>query len=201
MGRKRQTLEHELPHTGTISIIADPPKACDPSDENTPQTSLLVMVIDKVCSVDTFPSITFSTKDAKGIEPHDDDLVVTTVITVGFNVEKVLTDQGSSMNIIHWSVYKRMGTQEQKLQVATILRIIDRLFKRTNGDLEAYHHMNHVQSQEECKDNCATIYGGGRHNFVQYHHGKTDFKSAKGNGLSTTPMCEVSSRPLLNWHG
>lgn len=67
-------------------------------NEGTRQTSLMVMTIDKECITDTSPIITFTTKDAESIEPHDDDPMVITVIITRFGLKKVLIDQGSSVN-------------------------------------------------------------------------------------------------------
>jgi len=59
----------------------------------------------------TLPTLTFSSKYTEGIIPHKEDLIVIVGATVGFKVEKVVIDLGSSINII----YRRMKMSSEKL--------------------------------------------------------------------------------------
>ncbi|XP_050259920.1 uncharacterized protein LOC126704990 [Quercus robur] len=57
----------------------------------------------------------FSTDDKIGIiQPHDDTLVVTLRIG-GYNVKKVLVDQGSAVEIMYPDLYKRLNLKPEDL--------------------------------------------------------------------------------------
>ena len=50
----------------------------------------------------TFPHITFTNMDFKGINPiNHDDPVVVSIIIANFMVSRVLIDQGISVDILH----------------------------------------------------------------------------------------------------
>lgn len=103
---------------GTISTVFWSYQSLRPLNKDTLLTPFLVMTIDKEYMLDKLPTITFSMKDVEGIKPHDDNPIVITVVTIGFNVKKeVHIDQGSSVNIMHWNVYKKMETLRKRLQL------------------------------------------------------------------------------------
>ena len=53
--------------------------------------------------------ITFTEEDAKQVHhPHNDALLITMVIG-NMNVHRVLVDNGSSVNILMYSTYEKMG--------------------------------------------------------------------------------------------
>ena len=59
--------------------------------------------------------MSFSDKDKLGtIQPHDDALVVTLSIG-GYDVKKVLVDQGSSAEIIYSDLYKGLNLMDEDL--------------------------------------------------------------------------------------
>ena len=61
------------------------------------------------------PALSFSDKDKVGtIQPHDDTLVVTLRIW-GYDVKKVLVDQGSGAEIMYPNLYKGLNLKPEDL--------------------------------------------------------------------------------------
>nr|KYP62324.1 hypothetical protein KK1_016856 [Cajanus cajan] len=56
----------------------------------------------------TQPVISFSDSDYEGVAPHEDDPVVVSAIVMGYNVKRVLIDQGSSADILFWETFEGM---------------------------------------------------------------------------------------------
>nr|KYP34675.1 hypothetical protein KK1_044345 [Cajanus cajan] len=56
----------------------------------------------------TRPAITFSDADFEGVSPHEDDPIVVSAIVMGYNVKRVLVDQGSSEDIMFWEAFVGM---------------------------------------------------------------------------------------------
>ncbi|XP_020230858.1 uncharacterized protein LOC109811505 [Cajanus cajan] len=50
------------------------------------------------------PKISFSDSDYEGVTPHEDDPIVISEIVMGYNVKRVLVDQGSSTDILFWKL-------------------------------------------------------------------------------------------------
>ena len=54
------------------------------------------------------PALSFSDEDKIGtIQPHDDDLVVTLKIG-GYDMKRVMVDQGSGVEIMYLDLYRRL---------------------------------------------------------------------------------------------
>ena len=63
----------------------------------------------------TQPTLGFSDKDKVGtIQPHDDPLAVTLRIG-GYDVKRVLVDQGSAFEIMYPNLYKRLNLKPENL--------------------------------------------------------------------------------------
>jgi hypothetical protein len=61
-------------------------------------------------------TISFYDKDAKGVSmPHDDALVVT-MIVANHTIHRTLVDNGSSAEIIYWSVIQQMGISRDRVK-------------------------------------------------------------------------------------
>lgn len=59
--------------------------------------------------------ITFTEDDARHVHhPHNDALVIKALIG-GFNVHRVLVDNGSSVNILAYDTYQKMGLLNKEL--------------------------------------------------------------------------------------
>jgi hypothetical protein len=60
--------------------------------------------------------ISFSEKDAKGVSmPHDDALVVTMTVA-NHTIYRILVDNGSSADILYWSVVQQMGINQDRIK-------------------------------------------------------------------------------------
>jgi len=51
------------------------------------------------------PDLYFMKADLVGVVPHDNDLVVISIIMVGRKVHQALIDQGSSTDVLFWSTF------------------------------------------------------------------------------------------------
>ena len=59
--------------------------------------------------------IAFNDNDLEGtIQPHDDALVVTTIIN-GFIVKRVMVDQGSKVDAMYLDLFKGLGLKDEDL--------------------------------------------------------------------------------------
>ncbi|XP_057452678.1 uncharacterized protein LOC130744520 [Lotus japonicus] len=65
------------------------------------------------------PDIVMSSADFEGIKPHEDDSMVVMVRINGFNMQRVLLDQGSSANIIYGDVFEQLGLTDKDLKPYT----------------------------------------------------------------------------------
>jgi len=61
------------------------------------------------------PPISFSDSDFRGVDPNQDDPVVTTIELKNFAVKKVLIDQGSSVDIIYWKTFQQLHIPAEEL--------------------------------------------------------------------------------------
>ena len=62
------------------------------------------------------PPITFTNADFKGIDPFQDDPMVITVEIENFSVMKTLVDQGSSVDVLYWSTFKKLCIPDSEIQ-------------------------------------------------------------------------------------
>ncbi|XP_020208747.1 uncharacterized protein LOC109793700 [Cajanus cajan] len=61
------------------------------------------------------PEISFSDSDYEGVAPHEDDPIVVSAIVMGYNVKRVLIDQGSSADILFWETFEGMKIPNDRL--------------------------------------------------------------------------------------
>ncbi|XP_020207400.1 uncharacterized protein LOC109792401 [Cajanus cajan] len=61
------------------------------------------------------PEISFSDSDYEGVAPHEDDPVVISTIVMGYNVKRVLIDQGSFADILFWESFEGMKIPNDRL--------------------------------------------------------------------------------------
>ncbi|XP_068476759.1 uncharacterized protein [Phaseolus vulgaris] len=52
--------------------------------------------------------LAFTRADLRDVVPHDNDLVVISVVTAGRRVHRVLVDQGSSADVMFWSTFNKL---------------------------------------------------------------------------------------------
>ncbi|XP_014523758.1 uncharacterized protein LOC106780037 [Vigna radiata var. radiata] len=63
----------------------------------------------------SMPDITFKNKDFHAPDPDQDDPMVITARIAQYDVSKVLVDQGSSVNILYWTTFRRMEISEDMI--------------------------------------------------------------------------------------
>jgi len=52
--------------------------------------------------------LVFTKADLRDVVPHDNDLMVISVVTTGRKVHRVLVDQGSSADVMFWSTFNKL---------------------------------------------------------------------------------------------
>ncbi|XP_020235769.1 uncharacterized protein LOC109815456 [Cajanus cajan] len=85
------------------------------------------------------PEISFSDSDYEGVAPHEDDPVVISAIVMGYNVKRVLIDQGSSADILFWEAFEGMKIPNDRLipYAGTLVGFAgDQVIARGYADLE-----------------------------------------------------------------
>jgi len=66
------------------------------------------------------PDLVFTRTDLRDMVPHDNDLVVISVMTVGRKVYRVLIDQGSSADVMFWSTFNKLQLSPDQLVACTV---------------------------------------------------------------------------------
>ena len=60
--------------------------------------------------------LTFTKDDLRDAVPHDNDPVVISVVTAGRKVHQVLVDQGSSADLMFWSMFNKLQLSPDHLR-------------------------------------------------------------------------------------
>ena len=59
--------------------------------------------------------ITFTDRDFRAIDTQQDDPMVITIDLANCEIRKTLVDQGSSVNVLYWRTFKKMGLDESEI--------------------------------------------------------------------------------------
>ncbi|RDY12366.1 hypothetical protein CR513_02858, partial [Mucuna pruriens] len=78
-----------------------------------------VLVVRGNVDVTPTPVITFGERDMRYDPPRHDEPMVILVVVAEYKVERVLIDQGSSVNILYWSMYMKMGLKPIDMEPCT----------------------------------------------------------------------------------
>lgn len=62
------------------------------------------------------PTLCFSETDFKDVHPHQNGPMVITVVTMGWNVHKVLVDQGSLTDVMFWNTFEGLQIPKDQLK-------------------------------------------------------------------------------------
>jgi len=62
------------------------------------------------------PPLYFTKADQVGVVPHENDPVVISVVKVGRQVHRILTDQGSSADVMFWSKFINLRLSPDQLR-------------------------------------------------------------------------------------
>ncbi|XP_020240273.1 uncharacterized protein LOC109819092 [Cajanus cajan] len=85
------------------------------------------------------PTISFSDADYEGVAPHEDDPIIISTIVMGYNVKRVLVDQGSSTDILFWEAFVGMKIPNDRLvpYAGTLVGFVgDQVMAKGYADLE-----------------------------------------------------------------
>ena len=107
------------PPIGTINVILVAPKRTESQPSRVMSVTQLSAKIDNRESKKTrrmaSPMLGFSNEDKIGtIQPHDDALVITLRIG-GYDVKRVLVDQGSAVEVMYPELYKGLNLKPEDL--------------------------------------------------------------------------------------
>ena len=61
--------------------------------------------------------ITFTKGDLRDVVPHDNDLIVISLVTAGRTVHRVLVDQGSSADVMFWPTFEKLQLSPDQLRL------------------------------------------------------------------------------------
>ncbi|XP_068487041.1 uncharacterized protein [Phaseolus vulgaris] len=75
----------------------------------------------KVLKADLIPDVdlTFTKADLRDVIPHDNDLVVVSLVTAGRKVRRVLVDEGSSTDVMFLTTFNRLQLSTDQLKPYT----------------------------------------------------------------------------------
>ena len=98
---------HEVPVHGEVHTIAGGFSGGGCTASQRRRYVRTVMSVEAPRTNDAFDvDLVFTKADLEDVVPHDNDLVVISMITAGTKVHRVLVDQGSSANVMFWANFK-----------------------------------------------------------------------------------------------
>jgi len=80
--------------------------------------------------------LVFTKADLRDVVPHDNDLVVISVVTAGRNVHRVLVDQVSSADVMFWQTFNKLQLSSDQLRPYTGC-----LYGFAGGQVEVRRHL------------------------------------------------------------
>ncbi|RDX73433.1 hypothetical protein CR513_46965, partial [Mucuna pruriens] len=75
-----------------------------------------VLKVQEQTNVSPMPMIVFGDRDMRHEPPKHDEPMVISVVVAEYKVERVLNGQGSSANIIYWSMYMKLGLRPTEME-------------------------------------------------------------------------------------
>jgi len=112
---------HEMPIHGEIHTISGgfSGAGCTTSKRKRYARSMM-SVAEQVTADDLMDvDLTFTRADLHDVVPHDNDPVVISVVTAGRKVHRVLVDQGSSTDVMFWSMFNKLQLSPDLLRPYT----------------------------------------------------------------------------------
>jgi len=80
--------------------------------------------------------LVFTKADLRDVIPHDNDLVVISVVTAGRKVHHVLVDQGSSVDVMFWTTFNKL-----QLSLDMLMPYIGCMYGFTEDQMEVRGHL------------------------------------------------------------
>ena len=100
---------HEMPIHGEIHTIAGGFSGGGCTSSQRKRYARSVMSVEEQAADDLLDvDLTFKRADLRDVVPHDNDLVMISVVTAGRKVHRVLVDQGSSADVMFWSTFNML---------------------------------------------------------------------------------------------
>ena len=132
---------HEMPIHGEVHTISGGFSGGGPIVSQRKRHVRAVNSVTEEGSDDRWESdLVFTKADLRDVVPHDNDLVVISVVTAGRKVHRVLVDQGSSADIMFWSTFNKAKNPGDRLWVSfngiagrSILSIFQQSYKDWKG--------------------------------------------------------------------
>ena len=111
---------HEMPVHGEIHTISGGFSGgrCTASQRKRYTRSVMSLeahAVDDILDID----LPFTKADLRDVIPHDNDLVVISVVTAWRKVHRVLVDQGSSADVMFWSTFNKLQLSSDQLRPYT----------------------------------------------------------------------------------
>ena len=111
---------HEMPIHGEVHTIFGGFSGGGPTASQRKRYVRAVNSVAEEGSDDQWESdLVFTRVDLRDIVPHDNDLVVISVVTAGRKVHRVLVDQGSSVDVMFWSTFNKLQLSPDLLRLYT----------------------------------------------------------------------------------
>jgi len=63
----------------------------------------------------SMPDITFTNRNFRTIDTQQDDPMVITIDLANCEVRKTLVDQGSSIDVLYWRTFRKMGLEKSEI--------------------------------------------------------------------------------------
>ena len=111
---------HEVPTHGEVHTISGGFSGGGPTASQRKKYVRSVNLVAEEFSDDPWESdLVFTRADLRDVVPHDNDLVVISVVTAGRKVHRVLVDQGSSADVLFWSTFNKLQLSPDPLRPYT----------------------------------------------------------------------------------
>jgi len=111
---------HEMPVHGEIYTTSGgfSGEGCTASQQKKYARAVMTVEVqeaDQALDID----LVFTKADLRDVIPHDNDLVVILVVTIGKKVHRVLVNQGSSRDVMFWSTFNKLQLSPDQLRPYT----------------------------------------------------------------------------------
>jgi len=111
---------HEVPIHGEINIISGrfSGGGCTASQRKKYAREVMAVEVQEVYQTPNV-DLVFTKADRQDVIPHDNDPVVISLVTTGRRVHRVVTDQGSSTDMMFWSTFNKLQLSPDQLRPYT----------------------------------------------------------------------------------
>ena len=108
--------QHEAPILGEIHTIAGGFSGGGCTASHRKKYARSVMSVEAFEDHSPDVDITFTKEDLRDVVPHDNDLIVISLVTAGRMVHRALVDQGSSADVMFWPTFEKLQLSPDQLR-------------------------------------------------------------------------------------